>query len=45
MVAQVAIHTVKEFRRLTRKSFDVVFNVAQKDDYAVYERLLGNRFM
>lgn len=39
--AQIAVQTVKEYKRRTPSKIKVVFNVFKEYDYAVYAKLLG----
>lgn len=39
--AEIAISTVKEYKRRTNSGIKVVFNVFKETDYAIYARLLG----
>lgn len=38
--AEIAVRTVKEYRKETGSKMEVVFNVFQNDDYEIYENLL-----
>lgn len=39
--AQIAIDTVKEYKQHTGSDMEVIFNVYKKEDYDIYEKLLG----
>lgn len=39
--AQIAIDTVKEYKHHTGSDMEVIFNVYKKEDYDIYEKLLG----
>lgn len=39
--AQIAIQTVKEYKRQTQSKIKVIFNVFKDHDYEIYSRLLG----
>lgn len=39
--AQIAIQTVTEYKKQTKSTIKVIFNVFKEYDYAIYERLLG----
>lgn len=39
--AEIAIQTVKEYRKRTGSQMEVIFNVFKKTDYEIYRKLLG----
>lgn len=39
--AEIAVRTVKEYRKSAAKPMDVIFNVFKDMDFAIYEELLG----
>ncbi len=39
--AEIAVQTVKEFKRLTNSKIEVIFNVFKQMDYEIYRDLLG----
>ncbi|MDE6557645.1 MAG: protein-ADP-ribose hydrolase [Clostridia bacterium] len=39
--AEIAIRTVKEYKRQTQSAIKVIFNVFKEYDYAIYAKLLG----
>ena len=38
--AEIAIKTVKKYKKLTRSKIEVIFNVFKDSDYKIYKRLL-----
>lgn len=43
--AHIAIDTLSEYFRKTRKHLEVIFNVSKEADYQIYHRLLSNRHL
>lgn len=43
IMARAAVSTVSEYMRATRRCFEVIFNVAQEEDYRIYEQALNRR--
>ncbi|MCM1487028.1 MAG: protein-ADP-ribose hydrolase [Firmicutes bacterium] len=41
MAAEIAINTVKYFRKEMKKSIKVIFNVYKEKDYSIYQKLLS----
>jgi len=39
--AEIAVETVRAFRRETGRGIDVIFNVFKEEDYAIYREILG----
>ena len=39
--AEIAIQTVKEYRKQTNSQIEVIFNVFKETDYEIYRELLG----
>jgi len=39
--AEIAVHTVKEYKQQTNSNIEVIFNVFKQVDYEIYQNLLG----
>ncbi len=39
--AEIAVHTVKEYKQQTNSKIEVIFNVFKDVDYEIYQKLLG----